>query len=201
MFQLTKRLYLQLRFFKNRSNSTSSSKWSAYSWCNQQCWRRNYQKVDLPRMFLVFFISLHVIVSMFLKVLFVFCIMHWIYALYFPWYFLSFQVGFYTRKATNLKKIATICLMKYGGDIPTTLEQLLLLPGIGPKMAHLVCIIDFLTHKQCLIIFFWTDFASGGIGYERCVEQCSRDLCRYSCSSHLQSARLGVKIGHETGSF
>jgi hypothetical protein len=113
----------------------------------------------------------------------------------------SFQVGFYTRKATNLKKIATICLMKYGGDIPTTLEQLLLLPGIGPKMAHLVCIIDFLTHKQCLIIFFWTDFASGGIGYERCVEQCSRDLCRYSCSSHLQSARLGVKIGHETGSF
>jgi hypothetical protein len=116
-------------------------------------------------------------------------------------FFLSFQVGFYTRKTTNLKKIANICLMKYGGDIPTTLEQLLLLPGIGPKMAHLVCIIDFLTHKQCLIIFFQTDFASGAIGYERCVEQCSRDLCRYSCSSHLQSAWLGVKIGHETGSF
>ncbi|KAK2382076.1 alpha,alpha-trehalase nth1 [Trifolium repens] len=51
---------------------------------------------------------------------------------------LIYPVGFYTRKTTNLKKIANICLMKYGGDIPTTLEQLLLLPGIGPKMAHLV---------------------------------------------------------------
>ncbi|KAL1324011.1 hypothetical protein HN51_034206 [Arachis hypogaea] len=49
-----------------------------------------------------------------------------------------YPVGFYTRKATNLKKIANICLMKYDGDIPSTIEQLLLLPGIGPKMAHLV---------------------------------------------------------------
>ncbi|MED6160365.1 alpha,alpha-trehalase nth1 [Stylosanthes scabra] len=49
-----------------------------------------------------------------------------------------YPVGFYTRKATNLKKIANICLTKYDGDIPSTIEQLLLLPGIGPKMAHLV---------------------------------------------------------------
>lgn len=41
--------------FKNRSNPTSSSKWSAYCWCNQQCWWRNHQKVDLPGMFLVSF--------------------------------------------------------------------------------------------------------------------------------------------------
>ncbi|KAJ8759251.1 hypothetical protein K2173_006771 [Erythroxylum novogranatense] len=51
---------------------------------------------------------------------------------------LIYPVGFYTRKATNLKKIAKICLMKYDGDIPSTLEELLSLPGIGPKMAHLV---------------------------------------------------------------
>ncbi|GLT75757.1 hypothetical protein SLA2020_474560 [Shorea laevis] len=51
---------------------------------------------------------------------------------------LIYPVGFYTRKATNLKKIAKICLMKYDGDIPSSLEELLLLPGIGPKMAHLV---------------------------------------------------------------
>lgn len=37
-----------------------------------------------------------------------------------------------------MKKIAKICLTKYDGDIPTTLDELLLLPGIGPKMAHLV---------------------------------------------------------------
>jgi endonuclease III len=34
--------------------------------------------------------------------------------------------------------------MKYDRDVPSSLEDLLLLPGIGPKMAHLVgldCII------------------------------------------------------------
>ncbi|KAL9266940.1 Endonuclease III homolog 1, chloroplastic-like protein [Drosera capensis] len=51
---------------------------------------------------------------------------------------LIYPVGFYTRKASNLKKIANICLTKYGGDIPSSLEELLQLPGIGPKMAHLV---------------------------------------------------------------
>ncbi|XP_031384064.1 endonuclease III homolog 1, chloroplastic-like isoform X2 [Punica granatum] len=51
---------------------------------------------------------------------------------------LIYPVGFYTRKATNMKKIAKICISKYGGDIPSSLEDLLALPGIGPKMAHLV---------------------------------------------------------------
>ncbi|GFQ07795.1 endonuclease iii homolog 1 chloroplastic [Phtheirospermum japonicum] len=51
---------------------------------------------------------------------------------------LIYPVGFYTRKASNMKKIAKICLLKYDGDIPSTLQGLLELPGIGPKMAHLV---------------------------------------------------------------
>ncbi|PIN17446.1 Endonuclease III [Handroanthus impetiginosus] len=49
-----------------------------------------------------------------------------------------YPVGFYTRKASNMKKVAKICLSEYDGDIPSTLEGLLQLPGIGPKMAHLV---------------------------------------------------------------
>ncbi|KAL5727159.1 DNA-(apurinic or apyrimidinic site) lyase [Ranunculus cassubicifolius] len=51
---------------------------------------------------------------------------------------LIYPVGFYLRKAANMKKIAKILLEKYGGEIPSTLEGLLLLPGVGPKMAHLV---------------------------------------------------------------
>ncbi|KAK9075844.1 hypothetical protein SSX86_004173 [Deinandra increscens subsp. villosa] len=51
---------------------------------------------------------------------------------------LIYPVGFYTRKASNMKKIAKISLLDYHGDIPNTLEALLSLPGIGPKMAHLV---------------------------------------------------------------
>lgn len=37
-----------------------------------------------------------------------------------------------------MKKIAKICLERYNGDIPSSLDDLLALPGIGPKMAHLV---------------------------------------------------------------
>ncbi|GMH18199.1 hypothetical protein Nepgr_020040 [Nepenthes gracilis] len=51
---------------------------------------------------------------------------------------LIYPVGFYSRKASNLKKIANICLTKYDGDIPSSLGELLQLPGIGPKMAYLV---------------------------------------------------------------
>ncbi|XP_077228095.1 endonuclease III homolog 1, chloroplastic-like isoform X2 [Tasmannia lanceolata] len=51
---------------------------------------------------------------------------------------LIYPVAFYSRKAGYLKKISEICLKKYEGDIPSSLEELLLLPGIGPKMAHLV---------------------------------------------------------------
>ncbi|BFI36661.1 endonuclease III [Marchantia polymorpha subsp. ruderalis] len=50
-----------------------------------------------------------------------------------------YPVGFYTRKAGYLKKVASICNEQYDGDIPSTLKELLALPGIGPKMAHLVC--------------------------------------------------------------
>ncbi|QCE09127.1 endonuclease III [Vigna unguiculata] len=53
---------------------------------------------------------------------------------------LIYPVGFYTRKASYLKKVADICLMKYDGDIPSSIQELLLLPGVGPKIAHLVMI-------------------------------------------------------------
>ncbi|XP_019436564.1 PREDICTED: endonuclease III homolog 2, chloroplastic-like isoform X2 [Lupinus angustifolius] len=56
---------------------------------------------------------------------------------------LIYPVGFYSRKASNLKKIANICLMKYDGDIPSSIEELLLLPGVGPKISHLVMILGW----------------------------------------------------------
>ena len=54
------------------------------------------------------------------------------------WQFL--QVGFYSRKAGFIKKAAKICESEYEGDIPPSLEDLMALPGVGPKMAHLVCL-------------------------------------------------------------
>lgn len=46
-------------------------------------------------------------------------------------------VGFYRRKAKSLKSVAEILDSKYNGDIPKTVEELMELPGIGPKMAYL----------------------------------------------------------------
>eukprot|EP01103_Thecamoeba_quadrilineata_P015687 TRINITY_DN5030_c0_g1_i1.p1 TRINITY_DN5030_c0_g1~~TRINITY_DN5030_c0_g1_i1.p1 ORF type:complete len:311 (+),score=53.95 TRINITY_DN5030_c0_g1_i1:57-989(+) len=46
-------------------------------------------------------------------------------------------VGFHNRKAKYLKLTSKILLDKYDGDIPPTYEDLLKLPGVGPKMAQL----------------------------------------------------------------
>ena len=47
-------------------------------------------------------------------------------------------VGFFNVKAKTLRAAAKVCLSEYKGRIPQTMEGLLSLPGIGPKMAHLV---------------------------------------------------------------
>ncbi|VDM17842.1 unnamed protein product [Hydatigera taeniaeformis] len=46
-------------------------------------------------------------------------------------------VSFYKTKAKHIKRVAQILTNDYNGDIPNTIEGLLALPGVGPKMAHL----------------------------------------------------------------
>ena len=46
-------------------------------------------------------------------------------------------VGFHKTKAKNIIKVGEICKNKYDGDIPDTIESLVALPGIGPKMGYL----------------------------------------------------------------
>ena len=60
-------------------------------------------------------------------------------------------VGFYNRKALNLKRICGILREKYNGAIPTTVEGLMGLPGIGPKMTYLVLnIVTSKVHGICV---------------------------------------------------
>ncbi|MDR2314562.1 MAG: endonuclease III [Spirochaetaceae bacterium] len=51
---------------------------------------------------------------------------------------LAYPVGFYRTKAANLKKIAALVLEKYRGRVPSDLDTLLELPGVGRKTANLV---------------------------------------------------------------
>ena len=46
-------------------------------------------------------------------------------------------VGFYKRKAGYLKRATEMLIEKYDGDIPDTIEELVKLPGVGPKMGYL----------------------------------------------------------------
>ncbi|KAJ9662827.1 alpha,alpha-trehalase nth1 [Coniosporium apollinis] len=47
------------------------------------------------------------------------------------------MVGFHNNKATFIKKTAEILRTSFKGDIPDTIEGLVSLPGVGPKMAYL----------------------------------------------------------------
>ena len=51
--------------------------------------------------------------------------------------------AFYKRKAKNLKEIAKIIIEKYDGKIPSTMEDLLSLPGVGMKTASLTLNLGF----------------------------------------------------------
>ena len=47
------------------------------------------------------------------------------------------KVGFHHRKTQYLKQAAEILRAQYESDIPETVQELIKLPGVGPKMAHL----------------------------------------------------------------
>ena len=46
-------------------------------------------------------------------------------------------VGFWKKKAAYIKKATEICHEQYADDIPPTVEELVKLPGVGPKMAYI----------------------------------------------------------------
>ncbi|XP_067944742.1 endonuclease III-like protein 1 [Watersipora subatra] len=51
---------------------------------------------------------------------------------------LIYPVGFWKKKVIYIKETSKILKEKFNGDIPGTVEELIALPGIGPKMAHLI---------------------------------------------------------------
>ncbi|XP_067390335.1 endonuclease III-like protein 1 isoform X2 [Emydura macquarii macquarii] len=51
---------------------------------------------------------------------------------------LIYPVGFWKSKVKYIKQTTAILKQQYGSDIPNTVAELVELPGVGPKMAHLV---------------------------------------------------------------
>jgi len=47
-------------------------------------------------------------------------------------------INYYLTKARNLKSLAELVVMEWGGNLPGTIDELVLLPGVGRKTANVV---------------------------------------------------------------
>lgn len=56
---------------------------------------------------------------------------------------LIFPVGFYRTKARHVKACCQMILTRFRGRVPSTIEELVMLPGVGRKTANLVLILGF----------------------------------------------------------
>jgi endonuclease-3 len=56
---------------------------------------------------------------------------------------LIYPVSFYRNKAVHVKAACEQILTRYRGRVPTTMEELLTLPGVGRKTANLVLILAY----------------------------------------------------------
>ncbi|MCL2763955.1 MAG: endonuclease III [Treponema sp.] len=65
---------------------------------------------------------------------------------------LIYPAGFYRNKAASLKKIAAILLEQYDGKVPSSMDALLALPGVGRKTANLVLSEAFNIDSMCVDI-------------------------------------------------
>src|SRR5262245_62023486 len=54
---------------------------------------------------------------------------------------LIYPVSFYRHKARHVRATARLLMERHGGRVPTTMTELLALPGVGRKTANLVLIV------------------------------------------------------------
>ncbi len=63
---------------------------------------------------------------------------------------LIYPVGFYHEKARNLKLWPALLKKEFSGKIPSTVEELIVLPGVGRKTANLVTAVAFNKPAVCV---------------------------------------------------
>ncbi|MCK5849747.1 MAG: endonuclease III [Kiritimatiellae bacterium] len=63
---------------------------------------------------------------------------------------LIFPIGFFRTKARHLKMLPTVLDEKFGGKIPSTIDKLCELPGVGRKTANLVLTVAFDKYGICV---------------------------------------------------
>ena len=64
---------------------------------------------------------------------------------------LIYPVSFYRTKAVHVKRTCEQLLTRFGGQVPSTMEELLTLPGVGRKTANLVLILAHRSQKNICV--------------------------------------------------
>jgi endonuclease III len=64
---------------------------------------------------------------------------------------LIYPVSFYRNKAVFVKDAAKMIVDKFGGKVPSTLEEMIMLPGVGRKTANLVMILAFKSNENICV--------------------------------------------------
>jgi endonuclease-3 len=64
---------------------------------------------------------------------------------------LIYPVSFYRNKARHLKACCEMLISRFGGRVPSSMEDLVTLPGVGRKTANLVMIVGFQSAKNICV--------------------------------------------------
>ena len=64
---------------------------------------------------------------------------------------LIYPVSFYRNKAVHVRETCRQLVARYGGRVPTTMEDLLTLPGVGRKTANLVLILAHASRENICV--------------------------------------------------
>jgi endonuclease-3 len=92
---------------------------------------------------------------------------------------LIFPVGFYKTKARTLRQICRELIDKYDGKVPSDLEELLKLKGVGRKTANLVLTLGF--HKAGICVDTHVHRISNRLGYVKTAPEQTEMALRKSC--------------------
>ena len=64
---------------------------------------------------------------------------------------LIYPVSFYRHKAKHVKETCRMLVERFRGRVPATMDELLMLPGVGRKTANLVLILSFKSLKNICV--------------------------------------------------
>lgn len=64
---------------------------------------------------------------------------------------LIYPVSFYRNKAVFVRDAAKMIVKRFGGRVPSTLDELIALPGVGRKTANLVMILAFKSQEHICV--------------------------------------------------